>query len=349
VSRDTKITDLPPKWRYPAEWEAHAATWLAWPFHRELWEENLPAAQLEFVKLVEAISAGEKIKILGHNDDAILEARAHLAHIKTVEYFHVPYGDIWVRDTGCLFYLNESERKLCAKTFSFNGWGEKYLFPEDPLIAAQMASLAGVREPQRSEWIVEGGALEWDGKGNLLTTRQCLLNPNRKNSWRGDEGAVEDQIKRELGVSAVGWISEGLLNDHTDGHIDTIVRFVAPGVAVCMEAQNSSDPQRDQLRGILEDLKRIKLADGSRLEIFTVPSPGAVLDEEGEVMPASYMNFYLGNDLVVVPTYECRADDSALKALEPLFRGRQLTGTSSLAILSGGGSFHCITQQEPKL
>lgn len=341
-----KNTVLPSSWRYPAEWEPHAAVWLAWPYHRELWEENLPAAQAEFVQLVRTISRGERIKLLCHNTEARDQAQAALADLP-VDFHLVPYGDIWVRDTGSLFFT--SPEGLAAKAFEFNGWGEKYLFPEDPRIAAQMAKLANSELTQSSNWIVEGGALEWDGQGTVLTTRECLLNANRRNPLRKDEKAVSAQVCEELGVSHVAWITEGLLNDHTDGHIDTIARFVAPGVVVCMEAHDSSDPHRDRLRAILSDLKSARDARGARFEIFTVPSPGAVLDEDGEIMPASYMNFYMGNGLVVVPTYESKHDDRALRALEPLFKDRTLSGSPSKAILSGGGSFHCITQQEPKL
>lgn len=341
-----KPSELSPSWRYPAEWEPHKAVWLAWPWHRELWEDNLPNAQKEFKELVILISQTETVKLMGYNEEAILEAKHHLGHLSNIEYFILPYGDIWLRDTGSLFFV--SNNKLCAKTFEFNGWGEKYLFEEDPLIAKQMAVYAQATAIQSSSWIVEGGALEWDGQGTLLTTRECLQNPNRKNELSTNEKALESFIMSELGVQKVCWISKGLINDHTDGHIDTIARFVAPGVVVCMESLRSDDPQKDRLKAILDDIKQLRDANGSKLEIFTVPSPGNVRDEDGHVMPASYMNFYIANDQVVVPTYESSQDDLALKALEPLFKNRRLFGSPSKAILSGGGSFHCITQQEPK-
>lgn len=346
VNLDTKlpVSQLPSDWRYPAEWESHRAVWLAWPYHLDLWQSELPAAQKEFVKLVENLSHGDPVKLLCHNADARDQAQAALSHLK-IEYHLVGYGDIWVRDTGALFFKRGND--LCAKTFRFNGWGEKYLFEEDPLIAEQMAKLAHSQQTLNSQWILEGGALEWDGQGTLLTTRECLLNNNRCNPYRHDQKAMEHLIQQELGVRSVAWITQGLLNDHTDGHIDTIARFVAPGVVVCMEAQSSSDPQRDRLKSILADLKNVRDARGAKLEIFTVPAPGAVLNDEGDVMPASYMNFYMGNGLVAVPTYETSQDDLALKALEPLFKGRTLYASPSIAILNGGGSFHCITQQEP--
>jgi agmatine deiminase len=343
------ITPLPANWRYPAEWEPHHAVWLAWPFHLELWQENLPQAQKEFVSLVQTLNRHEKVKLLCHNAKSEEEARNNLTSVTNIDFHQVPYGDIWVRDTGCLFFVDQKKSSLAAKTFSFNGWGEKYTFPEDLLVAKQMATLAGSSDVQSSQWIVEGGALEWDGEGTVLTTRQCLLNKNRKHPKRQDEAAFEETLKQELGVSSVAWITEGLLNDHTDGHIDTIARFIAPGVVICMESSNSEDPQKAQLRSILDDLKNVRLQNGKKLEIFTIPSPGAVLDEDGGVMPASYMNFYLGNNMAVVPTYQSRQDDLALKALEPLIKNRNLYPLPSLAILSGGGSFHCITQQEPKV
>ena len=201
-----------------------------------------------------------------------------------------------------------------------------------------MACLAGGRS-FALPFVLEGGAVDVDGEGRVLTTRQCLLNPNRN----GPVGAptVEGWLRDALGVEQVLWLDDGLLNDHTDGHVDTVVRFVRPGVVVAMEPRSDDDPNRDALRALLRD------AAAHGLEVVRVPSPGRVVDAEGRVMPASYVNFYVSNAAVVVPTYGVPSDDEAVERVGALFPGRRAVGVDARAILTGGGAFHCITQQQP--
>jgi agmatine deiminase len=197
---------------------------------------------------------------------------------------------------------------------------------------------------RRHEFVLEGGAIEMDGEGTLLTTRQCLLNPNRNAHWT-EEGA-EVALKRALGVEKILWLDEGLLNDHTDGHIDNLARFVAPGKVVCQSPANRDDPNHDVLEEIALSLGGMRDAKGRKLEVIRIPSVGLLEDEDGDPTPASHMNFLIGNSTVVVPIYSGSGDD-AVNALGPLFPDRKVIGLSSNAILTGGGSFHCITQQEP--
>jgi agmatine deiminase len=192
--------------------------------------------------------------------------------------------------------------------------------------------------------VLEGGAIEVDGEGTCLTTRQCVLNANRNPGL--DEAAASRKLREGLAVEQVVWIERGLANDHTDGHIDTLARFVAPGVVACMEPRGG-DPNADVLREILTALRAAKDACGRHLEIVTVPSPGAVVSADGRLMPASYLNFYISNSAVVVPTYASDADSEAVERISRCFAGRSVVGVSALAILTGGGAFHCITQQEP--
>jgi agmatine deiminase len=251
----------------------------------------------------------------------------------------VPFGDIWLRDTAPLF-LRGPGGEAATVRFGFNGWGGKYVLAHDDGVSAAIATIgAGERRSFVMPFVLEGGAVDVDGEGSVLTTRQCLLNPNRNGAV--DERTVEGWLRDALGVERVLWLDEGLLNDHTDGHVDTVVRFVRPGVVVAMEARGGDDPNR----AVLEALVRQSGAHG--LEVVRVPSPGRVLDADGRVMPASYVNFYIANAAVVVPTYGSRWDDEAVERIGALFPGRRTVAVDARAVLTGGGAFHCITQQQP--
>ena len=189
-----------------------------------------------------------------------------------------------------------------------------------------------------------GGAVDHDGEGTILTTRQTLLNPNR-NGWTKEQ--AEAALRKAFGAKAIVWIDEGLKNDHTDGHIDNIARFVSPGVAGCMEPSGGGDPNAAALKEIVRDLSSMRDAKGRRLEVFTVPSPGVVTDPEGELMAASYVNFYVANTTVTVPVYGAPNDEPALARIERLFPGRRVVGVPARELLLGGGAFHCISQQQP--
>jgi agmatine deiminase len=331
----------------PAEWLPHACTWLAWPSHADLWRENLAPARTAFTKLVAAIAGeggdGEIARVLVPDEAQEAEARAVLPS-RGVVLHRVPFGDIWLRDTGPLF-LVDSGGHVASVRFAFNGWGGKYVLEHDDRVAERVASLAGSPSFARA-FVLEGGAVDVDGEGTAVTTRQCMLNANRNR--RVGAAAVEDVLRDALGVERVVWFGDGLKNDHTDGHVDTLVRFVAPGVLVAMEPRAEDDPNRDALRAILGDARGLVDARGRAVELVTIPSPGRVVDEEGNVMPASYVNFYVSNASVVVPTYGARWDDEAVERVGGLFPGRRTVGVDARAVLSGGGAFHCITQQQPR-
>ena len=336
-----------PSFRQPAEWDRHSACWLAWPSHGHLWRENLAPAQAEWAALGRAIAedGGESLDILVQDAAAEAEARAALAPVLGQARFHrVPVGDIWLRDTAPIF-VTDGAGALAAATFQFNGWGGKYQLPEDDQVAGRISTLTGL--PRRDHtFVLEGGSVEVDGEGTVLTTRQCLLNSNRNPGM--DQAEIEAALRGGLGAEKVLWLDEGLIHDHTDGHIDTLARFVAPGVVVCMEARDPADPNAGTLDRLARDLAGFTDAQGRRLQVVRIPSPGLVLDEEGELMPASFVNFYIGNRSVVVPTYGTSYDDAAVASLAPLFPRHRVVGRSARAILSGGGAFHCITQQQPE-
>ena len=341
-----------PAHRQPAEWDAHESVWLAWPSHAELWgEDALMDAQAEFAALCEAIAdpdddgipRGERLEILCRT-----EADERLATWKLkalgARFHRALYGDIWCRDSLPIF-VKDAAAARAAATFRFNGWGDKYDLPGDRALAGVVAGLSGLTRVSH-DFVLEGGAVEPDGEGTILTTRQCLLNPNRNPSMSASE--IERAVADALGGEKVLWIDEGLSNDHTDGHIDTIARFVAPGRVVCMAPSGEDDPNRDVLEAIAAQLAAMTDARGRKLDVVRIPSPGRVLDEDGEVMPASFVNFYIANTTVVVPTYGTPFDEAAVEALAPLFPGRDVVGRSARTILEGGGAFHCITQQLPR-
>jgi agmatine deiminase len=334
----------------PAEWAPHDSVWVAWPSAEELWKQHLEPAQDAFVAMCEAIAdrdpvsgerRGELIQLLVPDTSRRVDALRRL-HALEPRVHEIPFGDIWLRDTAPVFVL--SPRAVRAACFAFNGWGGKFVLPGDDELSARVSRASGAPSVTYP-WVLEGGSVEVDGEGTVLVTRQCLLNPNRNPTM--DLRAIEAGIRDALGVDRVLWLDEGLRNDHTDGHVDTIARFVRPGVVVCMEPAND-DPNRDVLRAIRQKLETMTDARGRRLEVVSTPSPGQVESTEGELMPASYVNFYIGNRAVVVPTYGTARDDEAVAKIAPLFPGRRTVGIDARSILTGGGAFHCITQQVPE-
>jgi agmatine deiminase len=333
-------TDLHP----PAEWAPHSAIWTAWPADEELWLDDLSPAQAEVAGMVRALAApgpdgkpGDKVKVLVNGPTAMLSAEKAIGEV--AELIDAQYGDIWLRDTGPVFYSADR----CA-LFRFNGWGGKYVLDHDDTVGAFVAIEAGA-DATRWDRVLEGGAVDIDGEGTLLTTKECLLNPNRNPLMTPDD--IRGLLGDALGARAVIWIERGLVNDHTDGHVDNIARFVAPGVVVCQSPAGDDDPHKERLEEIAAFLKTQRDARGRMLQVIQIPSPGRVEDEDGEVVPASHMNFIIGNATVVVPTYGTATAKAAVEALKPLFPGRNVIGLPSNHILTGGGSFHCITQQQP--
>jgi agmatine deiminase len=320
--------------RQPAEWAPHDAVWTAWPYLADEWAEGLEAPRRQLAAMMAAIAdGGDAVHLFIRPEDAA-GARALLGDAP-VAFHHEPYGDVWLRDTGPIFVTKAGE--VAAARFGWDGWGGKYLMPGDNEVSARVAELAGVRSVAYPI-VLEGGSIDPDGEGLMLTTKQCLLDGIRNPGL--DARQIERVLRESLGATRVIWLNRGLINDHTDGHIDTLARFVAPGVVVCMEP-TSDDPNRDALLGILADLRAAKL------EVVTVPSPGTVLDASGALLPASYMNFYIANRTVVVPTYGSKADELAVAALAGMFPGRRVVGVRAEGVLVGGGAFHCCTQQQP--
>jgi len=320
--------------RQPPEWAPHACVWIGFPSHVDLWEDDLAPAQAEvaaFAQIVHADGAGEEVRLVAANPDAAEAARS-LAPFATV--VEEPFGDIWLRDTGPILLKGPAGPR--AARFRFNGWGGKYELASDDTIGPRLAGTIGL-DAVSHDWVLEGGAIDVDGTGLAVTTEQCLLNPNRNPGMRREE--VEARLKADLGIDRLLWLGEGLLNDHTDGHVDNLARFVAEGI-LAIPVPAEGDPNA----AVYIDAKARAEAFG--VKVVPLPSPGSV-EREGEIIPASYMNFYIGNTALAVPVYGAANDEAAVAAIAALFPGRKVEGYRADHILTGGGSFHCISQQVP--
>ena len=320
---------------FPSEWSPHKGVWIGFPSDRTLWAADISPAQAEvaaFARAVRADGRGEQVHLICAHEDA---AEAAVA-LQTGAAIHImPFYDIWLRDTGPLVLSVDGEP--LALDYRGNGWGGKYPSPLDDAIGARLAASAGLRREPRT-MILEGGAIDVDGAGLLVATEQCLLDPNRNPLLtRGD---IEAQLKLDLGVERILWLGEGLVNDHTDGHVDNVARFVAPGVLALPTRAGPDDPNAH----VFDDAWARASSWG--IELVAFPSPGTVR-VHGEIAAASYMNFYIGNASVVVPVHGSPNDEAAVAAVAKLFPDRLVTGLPTAHILSGGGSFHCISQQIP--
>ena len=319
----------------PPEWAPHEAVWIGFPSDPELWLADLKAAEREvadFAAAVHAEGEGEPVWLVAAHEDAAAAARELAPFARVIVE---PFGDIWLRDTGPIVVSSGKQRR--ALGFEFNGWGGKYELPGDEDIGERLAAAAGLPF-SKADWVLEGGAIDQDGSGCVLTTEQCLLNPNRNPGLLRED--IEMRLARDFGFERVVWLGSGLLNDHTDGHIDNIARFVAPG-RVAIPTPAADDPNEAIY---LSAAKRLREA---RLDLVTLPSPGRIEGAEGDVIAASYMNFYIGNSAVVVPQYGVPNDSAAVTVVQALFPDRQALGLRADHILTGGGSFHCISQQVP--
>ena len=321
--------------RQPPEWAPHDCVWIGYPSHADLWEADLEPARAEvaaFARAVWAEGKGEQVRLVAAEPQSVDSAKANAPFADIVQE---PFGDIWLRDTGPIL-LKQGDLRL-ARSFRFNGWGGKYELEGDDTVGLRLAEGIGL-DGERRDWILEGGAIDVDGTGLAVTTEQCLLNPNRNPGMGRDE--IERRLSEDLGIERVLWLGEGLANDHTDGHVDNLARFVGEGLIAIPEPAGADDPNS----AVYADARARAAAFG--LDIAPLPSPGRV-EREGEIIPASYMNFYIGNAAVVVPLYGAPNDEAAVAAVGALFPGRVAVGQRADHVLTGGGSFHCIRQQVP--
>ena len=320
--------------RMPPEWHPQQWLWVGFPHLAEEWPGYLRRAQEQIAAFASAVAeSGQEVRLLVR-DEANRARAASLCSAK-VKLEVRRYGDVWLRDTGPLV-VERGGTKL-AKRFGFNGWGGKYLMDGDRVIGAELAKDAGLAV-ETADWILEGGALDCDGTGLVATTEQCLLNPNRNPDLSRSD--IEARLNRDLGFDRVLWLGDGLINDHTDGHVDNLARFVAPGVLALPRTTGADDPNA----AIYADAKARAEAFG--VAVRQIPSPGRI-EVDGRIEPASYMNFAVTSQLVVVPIYGSPHDADGVAAIAKLFPDRDTVGIMADAVLGGGGSFHCASQQMP--
>lgn len=322
--------------RMPPEWHPQHWLWIGFPHDAEEWPGFLGRAQEQIAAFANAVAAsGQEVRLVVR--DEANRARAEALCSAAVKLEVRRYGDIWLRDTGPL--VVERGGKAVAQRFRFNGWGGKYLMDGDQEIGAELAESAGLPIAS-ADWVLEGGALDCDGTGLVVTTEQCLLNPNRNPHLT--RSGIEGRLARDLGFERILWLGDGLINDHTDGHVDNLARFVAPNVLALPRATGADDPNA----AIYADAKARAEAFG--VTVREVPSPGRV-ESDGRIEPASYMNFAITTHLVVVPIYGSVHDADGVAAVAELFPDREVVGIKADAVLAGGGSFHCASQQMPVL
>lgn len=317
----------------PPEWAPQRWLWIGFPHLADEWPGWLEPAQQQIADFASAVAeSGQEVRLLVRDEANAARARSLVSGKVRLERRR--YGDIWLRDTGPLVRGDGS-----ALRCRFNGWGGKYEMPGDETIGAELALDAGLPVIE-ADWVLEGGAVDGDGTGTVLTTEQCLLGPNRNPDLT--RGEIEARLARDLGFNRVVWLGDGLINDHTDGHVDNLARFVAPGEVALPRATGANDPNAH----IYADARARILEAG--LTLHEIPSPGRI-ERDGRVEPASYANFAVTSHLVVVPTFGSPHDADGVAAIAALFPDRETIGLPAGAVLAGGGGFHCASQQMPAL
>ena len=334
------------RYRMPAEWEPHAATWLSWPRREGIsfpdsFDRVLPALRA----MVEALIKSERVCINVCNGAHEAEARAALRGLsmERVTFYRIPTNEPWCRDHGPIFLTRNTDPRLAIVDWDYNAWGGKYppcdLDEVVPTRAAQFLDVP-VFYPRM---ILEGGSIDVNGAGVLLTTESCLLNPNRNPSLGRAE--IEQRLRDYFGIREILWLAEGIEGDDTDGHIDDLARFVSEHTVVTVVEENREDENYQPLQENLGRLRQMKFEQGE-IEIITLPMPKKIV-REGQRLPASYANFYIANSCVLVPTFADSADETALSILRKLFPDRRVIGIDCRELIWGLGTFHCLTQQQP--
>jgi agmatine deiminase len=334
----------------PAEWELHEATWISWP-HRngqsfpESYERVLPA----LIRMATALAESEILRINISSSEQEREVRSLLvpvAPMERIEFFNIPTNEPWCRDHGPIFVRRPTMPSLAINDFGYNAWGGKYPpFDADDVVPTVIAGSFGL-PLFHPGFILEGGSIDPNGEGALLTTESCLLNPNRNPSLSRQE--IEWGLRDYLGVDQILWLGDGIEGDDTDGHIDDITRFVSRSTVVTVVEADSSDPNHEPLEANMQRLRQMKLLDGTPLNVLQLPMPPRI-EREGLRLPASHANFYIANEAVLLPAFGGESDQVAHAMLADLFPTRKILPIDCCELIWGLGAFHCLTQQQPAI
>ncbi len=337
-------------YRFPAEWERHAATWLTYPHNEASFPGTMDKIYDSYLKFIKAITKSEIVKInipdLVYEQQFIEQLRKYEINDSKIEIFINPSDDVWCRDHGpCFVINNKAEHKKAVVNWGFNAWGGKYPYDNDNNIPLKVAAHYGL--PVYSPGIImEGGSIDVNGAGTLLTTTACLLNRNRNPHLSQEQ--IEEYLMQYYNVEQIVWLGDGIEGDDTDGHVDDITRFVSSDIIVTAVEINKNDENYQPLQDNLKQLKKLRLINGKQPDLVELPMPSPVYFE-GNRLPASYANFYITNDHVIVPNFRCKMDDKAMLLLEQCFPAKRIIDIDSTDIVWGFGSFHCLSQQEPEI
>jgi agmatine deiminase len=345
----TILTPQSQGFSFPAEWAKHTATWLSWPHKEASWPGKIDTIYAPYIAFIKVVSEQELVRINVVNEDmkasVIFQLQNAGVDLNKIEIFEFPTNDAWCRDHGPAFLVNPANKQKAIVDWGYNAWGGKYPpFDLDDVIPTQIGNHFGL--PVFNPGIVmEGGSVDFNGKGTILTTTACLLNKNRNPQLNQQQ--IESYLQNYYGAEQILWLGDGIIGDDTDGHIDDITRFVNEDTVVTVVEEDKNDENYHILQENLETLKTMRLLNGKQLNIVELPMPDAVIYEDTR-LPASYANFYIANSAVIVPTYRSKNDDKALDILTQCFPDRKVVGIDSTDIIWGLGSFHCLSQQEPE-
>jgi agmatine deiminase len=340
-------------YRMPAEWERHAATWVAWPHEHSDWPGKFGPIPWVWTEIIRHLHRSERVRLVVQDEQETVRARRCLRRanldLSRIDFLPFPTNRVWLRDSGALFVTNAAGQ-LGALDWHFNGWAKYDNWQLDDALPARMAEWKGIPawQPVRDgrRIVLEGGSIEVNGQGLLLTTEECLLSPIQARNPDLSREEIEQVLREHLGVDQVLWLNRGIAGDDTHGHVDDLARFVGPGTVVAVVEDDPGDENHEPLQENLERLRRMTDGQGRPLEIHTLPMPEPVVFR-GRRLPASYANFYIANDRVLVPTFNDPADRVALGVLADLFPSRQVVGIHAVDLVWGLGTLHCLTQQEP--
>ncbi|MDB5124725.1 MAG: aguA [Mucilaginibacter sp.] len=352
MNHELSTMNLPKQngFHFPAEWHPHTATWLSWPHKEESWPGKLDLIYPQYCEFIKVLTKGELVQINVKDEQMAAFAKQQLSlvgvDLKRIEFFEFPTNDAWCRDHGPAFLINQQTKQKVIVDWGYNAWGNKYPpFDLDDVIPTKIAERFGL--PVYNPGIVmEGGSVDFNGQGTVLTTTACLLNKNRNPHLNQQQ--IETYLQNYYGVEQVLWLGDGIVGDDTDGHIDDITRFVNEDTVVTVIEEHRNDENYAILQENLHTLKTMRLLNGKQLNIIELPMPEPVY-YDGQRLPASYANFYIANSAVIVPTYRSKNDEKALDILQSCFPGRKVVGIDSTHIIWGLGSFHCLSQQEPDI